>query len=86
MKLNKNYIIHKTDSETILVPTGEADFAGIVRGNLTLDAILELLKQETDEAAVMAVMKARFGAPDEVITGDVKKALAELRKIGALDE
>jgi hypothetical protein len=86
MKLNKNYIIHKTDSETILVPTGEADFAGIVRGNLTLDAILELLKQETDEAAVMAVMKARFDAPDEVITGDVKKALAELRKIGALDE
>ena len=86
MKLNKNYIIHKTDSETILVPTGEADFAGIVRGNHTLDAILELLKQETDEAAVMAVMKARFDAPDEVITGDVKKALAELRKIGALDE
>ena len=31
-------------------------------------------------------MKARFDAPEEIITRDVKKALTELRKIGAVEE
>ena len=31
-------------------------------------------------------MKVRFDAPEDVITADVKKALSELRKIGAIDE
>ena len=31
-------------------------------------------------------MKARFDAPEDVIAADVKKVLANLRKIGALDE
>ena len=30
-------------------------------------------------------MKKRFDAPEERIAADVKKALAELRKIGAID-
>ena len=86
MKLNKNFIIHKTSSETILVPTGEADFSGIVRGNDTLYVILELLKDETDETKIVTAIQNKFDAPDETIINDVKKAIAELRKIGALDE
>ena len=35
---------------------------------------------------VAAALKARFDAPEGVIEADVSKALAELRKIGALDE
>lgn len=58
----------------------------MVAGNRTLGAILSLLKEETTEAAVVAAMKARFDAPEEVIARDVKKALGELRKIGALEE
>ena len=86
MRLNKNYIIHKTNNETILVPTGEAGFSGIVRGNSTLDVILELLREETNETAIVAAMQTKFDAPEEAIINDVKKAIAELRKIGALDE
>lgn len=86
MKLKKDFIIHETKNETILVPTGDAGFSGIVRGNATLDAILDLLKQDTDEEKIVAAMLARFDAPEEVIAADVKKALSELRKIGALDE
>lgn len=86
MKLKREFIIHETKNETILVPTGDAEFSGIVRGNRTLDIILDLLKQDTDEAAIIAAMKDRFDAPEEVIAADVKKALSELRKIGALDE
>lgn len=86
MKLKKEFITHDTGKESLLVPTGSADFSGLVRGNKTLGAILALLKEDTTEEAIVAAMKERFDAPEDVIARDVKKALAELRKIGALDE
>lgn len=57
----------------------------MVKGNKTLGAILNLLKEDTTEAAVIDIMKQRFNAPEEIIIRDVKKALSELRKIGAID-
>ena len=86
MKLKSDYITYSANREALLVPTGKADFVGLVRGNRTLGAILDLLKQDTDEAAIVAAMRARFDASEEVIKADVKKALDELRAIGALDE
>ena len=86
MKLKKEFITHDTGTESILVPTGKAGFAGLVKGNKTLGAILELLRQDTTEADIVAAMKERFDAPEEIIARDVKKALSELRKIGAIDE
>ena len=86
MKLNKDFILHIADGETVLVPTGKAKFSGVVRGNKTLGAVLELLRDETTEEKLVAAMKARFDAPEEIISRDVKKALEGLRKIGAIDE
>ncbi len=86
MKLNKNFLLHSTDGETVLVPSGAAGFSGVVRGNATLGAILQLLQKETTEAEIVAAMQKRFLAPEGAIPRDVQKALAELRKIGALDE
>ncbi len=86
MKLNKDFILHVSDGETILVPTGNAKFSGVVRGNKTLGAVLELLKEETTEEQIVTAMKTRFDAPEEIIARDVKKALDGLRKIGAVDE
>lgn len=86
MKLNSDFLLHNTEGETILVPTGKADFSGIVRGNKTLGAVLELLKNDVTEEEIVASMKARFDAPEETIRRDVEKALSELRKIGAIDE
>lgn len=86
MKLNKDFILHIADGETVLVPTGKAKFSGVVRGNKTLGAVLELLRDETTEEKIVAAMKARFDAPEEIISRDVKKALEGLRKIGAIDE
>ena len=85
MKLKKEFITHIVGNESILVPTGEAGFSGVVRGNKTLGAVLELLKSDTTEEELVAAMKARFTAPDGAIETDVAKALAELQKIGALD-
>jgi hypothetical protein len=86
MKLKKKFVIRDTGSECLLVPAGGAGFSGLFKGNKTLGAILALLKEDTTEEAIIAAMKRRFDAPEEVIARDVEKALSELRKIGALDE
>ena len=86
MKLNKEFLLHNTGSESILVPYGSAGFSGVVRGNKTLGAVLELLKEETTETEMISVLKNRFDAPDGAVEKDVAKVLAELRRIGALDE
>ena len=86
MKLKQEFITHNTGDESLLVPTGAADFSGIVRGNRTLGVMLEMLKAETTEEELVAAMKARFDAPDGAIERDVAKTLSELRKIGAIDE
>jgi glutamate synthase (ferredoxin) len=52
----------------------------------TFGTILGLLKEETTKEDLIASMKAKFDAPDDVITSDVGKALAELSKIGAIIE
>lgn len=86
MKLKSDFITYNSDTEHMLVSTGMSGFSGLVRGNKTLGAILELLKEETSEAEIIAAMSARFDAPENVIRNDVKKALSELRRIGAIEE
>lgn len=86
MKLNKDFLLHNTDRESLLVPTGSAGFSGVVRGNKTLGAVLELLKNEITEEELIASLRERFEAPEGVVEKDVAKTLGELRRIGALDE
>lgn len=89
MKLNKNFLIHNTDGDAILVPTGKAEFSGIVRGNKSFGAVLELLNRAESgisEEEIVASMKARFDAPAGAVERDVNAALTELRKIGAIDD
>ena len=85
MHLKREYIARTSGNETLLVPAGGTGFAGMVRGNRTLGVILELLRQDTTEEEIVAAMKKRFDAAEERIAADVKKALSELRKIGAID-
>ncbi len=86
MKLSQEFIIHNRGGENLLIPTASSSFSGIVRGNKTMGAILELLKEETTEEEIISAMLAKYDAPSEKVTADVEKVLAELRKIGALDE
>ena len=85
MKLKKEFIAHDTGSETVIVGTGESGFSGIVRGNRTLGEIVGLLAEETTEEQIVAEMRSRYDAPEGAIERDVSKAIAELRKIGAID-
>lgn len=86
MKLDPDFILHMIGEETVLVPVGQSAFSGMVRGNKTLGAVLELLRSETTEEKLVADMSARFSAPEGVIEKDVRDVLTQLRSIGALDE
>ena len=89
MKLNKNFLIHNTGGETVLVPTGKADFSGIVRGNKTFGAVLEIMRDARGvftETEIVNAMRKKYDAPEGAVEKDVKKVIEELRKIGAVDD
>ena len=86
MKLSKDYLFHTVGEESVLVPSGNAKFSGMARGNKTFGVVLELLGTETTEDRIVAAMKERFSAPDGVIERDVRDTLRKLREIGAIEE
>ena len=86
MKLKEEFLIHNTDRESFLVPTGAAEFSGLVRGNAVFGRILELLVSETGEDAIVAALLEEFDVSADRAASDVKKTLSALRGIGALDE
>ena len=86
MKLNDNFIRHQVDDETLIVPTGSADFHGLIQGNKTLSAITECLTQDTTEEQIVDALCARFDGSREDIKADVHEAIERLKAIGAIDE
>ncbi len=86
MKLKEGFITHESGGEQIMVAAGEAKFSGLVRSNKTAAFIVDCLKTETTEAEITEKMAAKYDAPKEVISADVKKIVDTLRSIGAIDE
>ncbi|WP_028504619.1 PqqD family protein [Ruminococcus sp. FC2018] len=86
MKLRKDFIVHDTGKETMLVATGKAKFSGIVKGNKMLGNVLELLKKDTTEAQIVRTLREQYDAPEGKIESDVHKVIVELKKIGAIDD
>ena len=86
MKLNENFIRHRLDDQTLIVPTGAAAFRGLVQGNKTLDAIVECLMHDTTEEEIVDALCARFDGDRELIAADVAEAVRRLRAIGAIDD
>ena len=85
MRLKQEFIAHQTGDDAVLIPTGKAEFSGIVRGNRTLGGILELLSQDRTEEELVSAMADRFDAPASQIEADVRKVLNTLHEIEALD-
>lgn len=86
MRLSNNYVYHMSHGEAALIPTGDTEFSGLVRGNKTLGAILELLQSDTTEEEMIRKLTERFNVTEETASRDVKRVLSELCKIGAIDE
>ncbi|MBR3423552.1 MAG: PqqD family protein, partial [Clostridia bacterium] len=74
------------DDVQFLVPVGAESFRGIVRSNKTAAFIIDCLKEETTEEAIVNAMCEKYDAPRERISADVKNVLEKLRSIGALTE
>lgn len=86
MKLNKNFLVHKTGKETVIVPTANAGFSGVVQGNETLGVILDLLKENTTQQKIIDTMTEQYDAPREKIEKDVADVIGMLKQIGAINE
>ena len=86
MKLNENFVTHNSGSETIIVPTADAGFSGVVKGNKSVGCILECLKEDTTEEAIIKRLHEKFIDDSGEIERDVKKVIGDLRRIGAIDE
>ena len=86
MKLKKDFATQVIDDTQFLVPLGGETFRGIVRSNKTAAFIVDCLKEETTEAAIVDKMCAKYDAPRETIAADVKQTLDTLRGINALEE
>ena len=85
MKLKDEFIVHNVGDETLLVPTAEASFHGLVQGNKTVDVILNCLLKDTTEEEILAAMKDRFDGDEEDMRADIADVIAQLRAIGAID-
>ncbi len=85
MKLKDEFMTHMDDDTQIMIDVS-AKFSGLVRNNKTASEIVDYLKEETTEAEIVKKMLAKYDAPEEVISADVKKVVSQLRSIGAIDE
>lgn len=85
MKLNSGFISHKDGSSTLLVPTGAADFSGLVRSNATAGFIIECLKKETTEDEIVTKMRKKWEVSEDAARRDVQKIVKQLKGIGAID-
>jgi len=87
MKLNEKFISYNSENDSVLVPVGNTDFSGVVRGNKTFGFILDCLSEDITETELAKKMRSQFKNADESsIQADIDKTLKGLRKIGALDE
>ena len=86
MKLKEDFVTQVVDNTQFLVPVGAEAFQGIVRSNKTAAFIVDCLKEETTEEAIVDRMCRKYDATRATIAADVKEILDTLRKINALEE
>ena len=86
MKLKPGFITHNVGKEQMMVAAGPAarSFHGLVRSNETAAFIINCLKKETSEEAIVEAMLAEYEAPRETVEQDVHRIVEKLREIGAL--
>ena len=85
MKLKSDFITQTIEDTQFLVPVGAEAFRGIVRSNTTAAFIVDCLKEETTEEAIVDAMCAKYDAPRDVIAADVAMIMGKLRGINAIE-
>lgn len=86
MKLNTNFVKHTIDGQTVVVPTADAQFHGLVQGNKSVEVIMDCLENDTTEDEIVEVLYNRFDGDKEVMRVDVRDVISKLKGIGAIDD
>ena len=86
MKLNSNFITHKTGDKFVMICLDRKKFSGIVRLNETACFVVEQLKKDVSTEEILAAMKKEYEVDEETAKRDIERVLNVLREIGALDE
>ncbi len=88
MKLKKGVVVCDVGGNPMVICSGEAlDLLnGLIHNNKTGDFIFRQLQQETTQEKIVDSMLETFDAPREVIAADAAEFVAEIRKLGLLDE
>ena len=86
MKLKYEFETVELDGEYMAVPVGDnaSELHAMLRLNETASAILELLKAETTEEAVIDGVCARYEGEREEIAAAVREYVRQLRDAGLL--
>lgn len=87
MKLDPNFLTHVTDGEHYMISTTDTKLNGIVKNNYTAAFIVECLKSDTTESAIVDKMLLEYSnAERTVVEHDVSNIIAKLRSIDAIVE
>lgn len=89
MKIKEGFVVEKVGNAYLAVAVGErADsFNALIRMNSTGAYIWEkLAERDMTEGELLAVMKAEYDAPEELLLRDISAFVNKLREAGLLDE
>ena len=87
MKLNPKFLTHVTKGEHYIISTSETKFKGIVKNNETAAFIVECLKTDTTQSAIVDKLLSEYeGADRPTVERDVANVIGKLRSIGAIEE
>jgi len=86
MRLSDQFVIHDTGAEQIMVPVGSAAFSGMVRSNRTAAFIVDCLREDTTEEAIIRKLLEKYDVSEERAGADVRAIVEKLRGIGAIVE
>ena len=86
MKLSPGFLTHESRGEHITVSTGGTEWSGLIRSNPTAAFIIECLKSDTTEAAIIDKLLEKYDVERSVAETDTAAVIAKLRSIGAVTE
>ena len=87
MKLKQGFITHTIQDTQIMVAVGDmaGRFHGLVRSNETAAFIVDALKEETTEEAIVEKLLAEYDVDRASARRDVRAILRKLDSIGAIE-
>ncbi len=87
MKLNPKFLTHETRGEHYIISTGDTKFKGIIKNNETAAFIVDCLKNDTTEGAVVdRILEEYNGVERQTAERDVADIIGKLRLVGAIEE